>query len=125
MRLLDTTVAVDHLRGFASATELLGSLIETGEEVAASELTRFELIAGVRPREIAALEDFFLAVIWAPVTASVARRAGELARRFRRSHTGIDAVDYLIAATALELGAELLTTNTRHFPMLHGLEAAY
>jgi hypothetical protein len=37
----------------------------------------------------------------------------------------IDAADYLIAATALLLEAELLTTNVRHFPMLTGLEPAY
>jgi predicted nucleic acid-binding protein len=31
----------------------------------------------------------------------------------------------VIAATALELDARLLTTNVRHFPMLPGLEPAY
>ena len=125
MRLLDTAVAVDHLRGVPAATELLTSLIAGGDELAASELVRFELVAGVHDEELAALEDFFIAVAWAPVTGAVARRAGELARRYRRSHSGIDDVDYLIAATALELDAGLLTTNVRHFPMLPGLEPAY
>jgi predicted nucleic acid-binding protein len=31
----------------------------------------------------------------------------------------------VIAATAIVLDAELLTTNVRHFPMLEGLRAAY
>jgi predicted nucleic acid-binding protein len=31
----------------------------------------------------------------------------------------------LIAATALLLDAELLTTNVRHFPMIAGLAPAY
>jgi predicted nucleic acid-binding protein len=41
----------------------------------------------------------------------VARVAGQLARLFRRSHNGIDDVDYLIAATAIVTAAGLLTTN--------------
>jgi predicted nucleic acid-binding protein len=55
----------------------------------------------------------------------MARTAGELAQRHRRSHSSIDDIDYLIAATTLLLEADLLTTNVRHFPMLRGLEPAY
>lgn len=40
-------------------------------------------------------------------------------------HSGIDDADYLIAATAISLEADLLTTNVRHFPMLEGLRPAY
>jgi predicted nucleic acid-binding protein len=45
--------------------------------------------------------------------------------RIRLSHSGIDDADYLIAATAIVLDADLLTTNTRHFPMLKGLRPPY
>jgi len=41
-----------------------------------------------------------------------------MARQHRLAHSGIDGADYLIAATALLLEADLLTTNVRHFPML-------
>lgn len=125
MRLLDTSVAVDHLRGFGPATALLGDLVHAGEPVAASEVTRFELLAGVRPDEQTALETFFLVLEWVPVTEEVTRRAGAYARTYRRSHTGIGAVDYVIAGTASALGADLLTSNVRHFPMLEGLRAPY
>jgi hypothetical protein len=50
---------------------------------------------------------------------------GALARRYRPSFSGIEDVDYLIAATALVLDAELLTTNVKHFPMFAGLQPAY
>jgi predicted nucleic acid-binding protein len=82
-------------------------------------------MAGVRKGEVEALEQFFTAVSWVPVGEEVARTAGELARQHRRAHSGIDDVDYLIAATAVLLEAELLTTNVRHFPMLDGLQAPY
>jgi hypothetical protein len=125
VKLLDTSVAVDHLRGVPAAAALLDRAVRSGEPVLASELTRFELLAGVRDDEVDTLESFFSALTWVPVDEHVARVAGRLTRRYRRSHVGIDAVDYLIAATALVLGAELVTTNTRHFPMLRGLRPPY
>lgn len=125
MKLLDTSVAVDHLRGSANAVELLSELIEAEELLLASEIVRFELLAGVRKAEVEALEQFFSALSWVPVGEEVARTAGALAQSHRRSHSGIDDVDYLIAATALLLEADLLTTNVRHFPMIRGLEPAY
>lgn len=71
MKLLDTTVAVDHLRGRAKATDVVLAELESDEPLPASEVVRFELVAGARHAD----------------------------------------VDYLIAATALVLEAELLTTN--------------
>ncbi len=125
MKLLDTAVAVDHLRGAEPAVELLTRLSDEDELLAASELVRFELLAGVRPDEMEALEEFCLALVWLPVDRDVTRIAGAMARKFRGSHSGIDDVDYLIAATTVVFDAGLLTTNVRHFPMLEGLRAPY
>jgi len=125
VKLLDTTVAVDYLRGRSAAVALLEALADTRAEIIASELVRFELLAGAREHELDELQQFLAALGWVPVNAQVARVGGELARRYRPSHGGIEDVDYLIAATALLLDAELLTTNVKHFPMLEGLSPAY
>ena len=125
MKLLDTTVAVDYLRGAQAAVTLLEELTSSREDVVASELVRFELLAGARDDEVHTLERFFSALQWVPVDDEIAQIGGAFARRYRPSNAGIDDVDYLIAATALLLDAELLTTNVRHFPMLEGLHAAY
>ncbi len=125
MKLLDTTVAVDHLRGDQAAIDLLRGLVESDEILAASEVVRFELVAEVRDDELPALEQFFSAVSWIAIGEDVARTAGELARAHRGAYSGIDDADYLIAATALLLEADLLTTNVRHFPMLPSLRPAY
>ncbi|BBZ14984.1 type II toxin-antitoxin system VapC family toxin [Mycobacterium branderi] len=125
MKLIDTTIAVDHLRGEPAAVELLASLVDDGEDLAASELVRFELLAGTRDKEVRALEEFCSALQWANVTEDIARVGGQLARRYRKSHSGIGAVDYLIAATAIVIDADLLTTNVRHFPMFTELDAPY
>jgi predicted nucleic acid-binding protein len=125
VKVLDTSVAIDHLRGAEAAVDLLTGLVDHGEAIVASELVRFELLAGVRDREVDPLERFFAALSWIAVDEDIARVAGSLARRHRRAHSGIDDADYVIAATAIVLDAELLTTNVRHFPMLEGLRAAY
>ncbi len=125
MKLLDTSVAVDHLRGGQAAVDLLSRLVEEEDAVVASEVVRFELVAGVRDDELEALEQFFSALSWIPIDEAITRTAGSLARQHRRAYSGIDDADYLIAATALVLDAELVTTNVRHFPMLAGLRPAY
>ena len=125
MKLLDTSVAIDHLRGSQPAIDLLNRLVDEQESVVASEVVRFELLAGVRDDELEALEEFFSAFSWVPVEEGITRTAGSLARQHRGAYSGIDDADYLIAATALVLDAELLTTNVRHFPMLTGLRPPY
>lgn len=125
MKLLDTSVAIDYLRGADPAIDLLERLISTGETIAATEVVRFELLAGVRSHERDSLENFFAVLAWAPVDEAVVRTAAGLARRYRKAYRGIGDVDYLIAGTALVLEAELLTTNVRHFPMFGDLASPY
>lgn len=123
--LLDTSVLVDHLRGDARAVRLLDDLVITDEAVWAAIPTRTELLSGVRGSERAALDRLFGALAWVDVNPAIADEAGELARHYRRSHTGIGTVDYLIAAAARSLGARLLTLNVRDFPMFPGLKPPY
>jgi hypothetical protein len=125
VKLIDTTIAVDHLRGTAPAVALMTRLVEEGETLAASELVRFELLAGVRPSETDALERFFTSLVWLGVDEDITRTAGSLARKHHKSHSGIDDADYLIAATAIVADVDLLTTNVRHFPMFDGLTPPY
>jgi predicted nucleic acid-binding protein len=51
------------------------------------------------------------------VDTAIARCAGSLRRAIGRSH-GVGLLDMLIAATAEAHGAQLMTRNARHFPML-------
>lgn len=95
------------------------------DDLHASELVRFELLAGAQDDEAKAIDTFCAAVEWVPVGADVAKVGGVLARRYRASYGGIEDIDYLIAATVILLDADLLTTNVKHFPMLEGLEPAY
>ncbi len=118
---MDTSVLIDYLRGVQPARELLRSAFEREEVVAASVLTQIELSIGMRPAERRATDALVGALRWLAVDDSIAERADALARRYARSHSGIDAVDYCVAATALVSELELWTLNVRHFPMFDGL----
>lgn len=125
MKLLDTTVAVDHLRGLAEAVRLVETLVADDEGLVASELLRYEVLAGARDEESLATERLFGFLDWVHVSEPITRLAAEHSRAYRASHGAIDDVDYLVAATAGILDAELLTTNVRHFPMFEGLRPPY
>jgi predicted nucleic acid-binding protein len=122
VKLLDTAIAIDHLRGYRTAVDLLRRLIDEDDAILSSEVVRFELLAGVRDEERDALEELCSVLAWIPVDEPVSRIAGLMARRYRASHSGID---YLIAASAIVADADLLTTNVRRYPMFAGLEPPY
>lgn len=90
-----------------------------------SVLSRVEIEGGMRSAERAQVALLFSHLRMKPVTDAIARRAGEHIRRYRRSHQGVDLVDYVIAATAEHFHADVLTLNVKHFPMVDGLEPPY
>lgn len=119
---LDTTVLIDVLRAHPPALEFLAGL---DDAPACSELSRIEVIRGLREDERPSAERLFTGLAWHPVDEPVARLAGELGQRWRSSHTGIGTVDLVVAATAGQLNMALATTNVRHFPMFEGLQPPY
>ncbi len=121
MIVLDTTVLIDLLRGHEPARSYLMSL---DEPPACSEVSRVELMRGIRSRERTAAEQLMRALRWISLDEEIARRAGLIGRAWRRSH-GLSTPDLVIAATAQELGAQLATSNVRHYPMFEGLAPPY
>ncbi len=122
--LIDTSVLIDHTRGLNAAHAALARAAELGD-LHSSEMVRTELLVLIRERELVAIAPLLDAIVWHPVDRQVSELAGALGRRWLPSHNGIDAADFIIAATATLLGAELLTKNVRHFPMFKGLRAPY
>ena len=120
---LDTSILIAHLRGDERATRLLLE-IPTADRVA-SVLARVEVEGGMRSDERRPVASLFAVIRLLPVTDQIARRAGEFLRSYRRSHSGIDLVDYCVAATAELHGAWLVTLNVKHFPMFPDLVPPY
>lgn len=121
-RLLDSSILIDVLRGSPEAVSYLSSLDSVP---ACSEITRVEVLRGLRSPERRRARRLLESLEWVAVDRAVAERAGELGRRWRRSHDGIATADLIIAASAELLDAELATANVRHFPMFEGLEPPY
>ena len=115
---------IDYLRGHQGTADVL----ETERVLAplhASEMTRLEVLAGMRPNVEAGTRALLATLIWRPVNAEVAEAAGALGRQRLPSHHTIDGADLAIAATAIRFQARLLTLNLRHFPMFPNLRRPY
>jgi len=118
----DTSILIDVLRGDAAA---LGYVRRVTVVPTCSEVTRIEVARGLRSGERTSVEQLFRTLHWVPLDELIARRAGELGRRWDRHRPGISLADLVIAATAEEVDAELATANVRHFPMFENLQPPY
>ena len=120
--LWDTAIVIDVLRGHPAAVAYAAGL---ATRPGCSEITRVEVMRGVRSGERRSTERLLATLAWIPVDETVAREAGDLGRAVRRSHPGIGTADLIIAATAAVHGLELVTLNVRHFQMFRGLAPPY
>lgn len=121
---VDTSLVIDALRGNASALGLIRAWREH-DVLRASEVTKLEVLAGMRPSEERVTRNLLGVFTWHPLDDEVAELAGELGRSWLPGNRGIDTADLAIAATALALDAELMTLNLKHFPMFDGLKRPY
>jgi hypothetical protein len=124
MILVDSDVLIAHLRGVAVARDWLVGVRNDGP-LAISAVSIVELIGSMRTVERREVWRLLASFRVEPATEMVARRAGDMMRRYRRSHNRIGLGDYLIAATADVQGLELATLNVRHFPMFEGLQPPF
>lgn len=121
MILVDTTVVVDILRGHPGVQDWLDG---QSAVLAAAEVTRVEILQGVRSGERSAVRDALDTLRWFALDTAVAVRAGDFGRRYRSSHR-LGLGDLVVAATADVHGLRLATSGVRHFPMYPGLTAPY
>jgi predicted nucleic acid-binding protein len=121
----DSVVLVDHVRGVGAATALLDQVADADRRLTAALITKTEIIRGMRSHERRATPALFDVIRWIPIDDIIAELAGEFGRIYSREHPGIDTTEYIVAATAFTLRAELWTRNVKHFPMFPDLEAPY
>jgi len=120
--LLDTSILIDHMRGYSPATEFLETIFNGGVKASISVMTETELYAGKSMQDphnekfVTGLLELFNII---PINRSIARHAGVLLRDYRNN--GLTPVDAIIAATAMEVKTNLITRNVKHFRMIKGL----
>ena len=120
--LLDSDILVEYLRNRPQAVEYIDAL---EGDLLISVITVAELIAGTRNQaERGSMELFLSALEVVPINYAIARQGGLFRQQYKQSHgTGLD--DALIAATAVQSNAQLVTFNRRHFPMIPNLQVPY
>jgi predicted nucleic acid-binding protein len=113
--LIDTDIAIDFLRQREYALQLLESWAGEGL-LAISTLTHLEIYQGMKTGEEKATNSFLDGLVSVAVNIPIARRAGTMLGELRSKGKTIGIADAIIAATALQFGAPLLTNNIEHYP---------
>lgn len=124
--LLDTDIVIDFLRRRDYARKLLENWAGEGL-LAISTLTHLEIYQGMKGGEEKATDVFLDGIISVAVDVPIARRAGSILGELRSKGVTIGIGDAIIAATALQVSAPLLTNNVEHYPftdlkIVRGLE---
>lgn len=114
--LLDTSILIRYLRKAPGYLDMLRQLSLEGN-LHISAITRLEIIRGMRAHERPETFTLFDSLETIPVAADTADLAGELILSWRERGVVLGDADAVIAASALQRGLALVTTNARHFPM--------
>ncbi|AEG61983.1 type II toxin-antitoxin system VapC family toxin [Desulforamulus ruminis] len=120
--IFDTNIIIDHLKRLPQAQEQLRHVENGVYEGYVSTITIMELLSAPRISEerhekIRSLLEIFEHI---PVDRKIAAAAGKLLSTYHASH-GLNAMDALIAATALVHESVLFTLNKKHFRFIEGL----
>ena len=120
--LFDTDVLIEYLRGKDEAQMYIDNIQDV---IYMSSISMAELYAGVRKgEESRKLEVFIETFEVISLNKNIAKIGGLYRNQYKPSH-GTGLADALIAATAKEIGALVITFNTKHFPMLNDVIKPY
>ena len=123
---LDTNVCIRYLNGRSPLVRERLQALEAGS-IRLCSVVKAELVYGaaksrVREHTLAKLDRFFAAFESLPFDDRAALNYGEIRADLESQGTPIGPNDLLIAAIALANQATLVTTNTREFARVKGLE---
>lgn len=117
MKILDTSVLIDHLRGHLPATECINALDD--KEATVSVITEAEILSGESCNDPLVRESVAqLLARWERLEVShdITLQTGNIKRKYR-----LALPDALIAATAFIHKMEVLTKNIKDFSKVEGL----
>src|SRR3712207_2211184 len=114
---LDTTALIDFAKRREPAYSRIVALIAAEEDLGVCAVNVAEFYAGLRPEQRDQWGPLFSVLHYWPITRAAAQRAGVYRYTFARQGRAIATADALIAAVAVEVGATLITSNVKDYPM--------
>jgi predicted nucleic acid-binding protein len=114
---LDTDAVIDLLKDVSSTIEVVENLYRQGDTMCTCAVVIAEVYAGLHAADQLRGQRLLESMRFLSTTPSAARQAGIWRHEFARRGTQLATSDCLIAATANENRATLITGNLRDFPM--------
>lgn len=113
--IFDTNIIIDALRQNKKAREVFKKFDNNNDHLFISSITGFELFSGSSSKDskerqrMDQLMKYFTEV---DLNWKISKIAGEI---YKDEAKNLEVPDYIIAATAKEIGAQIVTLNTKHF----------
>ncbi len=115
--LLDSTLVIDHLRGVPEAVDRIRRIFEDGDDPIVTEVVVCEVRAGLLDEAEPHLAAFLEPIEFVQPGAATAMTAGRWRADLRRRGKTLNLGDALIAASAHDLDARVITRNVRDFAL--------
>jgi predicted nucleic acid-binding protein len=114
---LHTTALIDFSKGFEPSRTKILDLIDAGQQLAVCCVSVAEFFTGLEPAERPPWRQFFGTLPYWDITPEAAEQAGVWRHEYRARGIQLSTTDALVAATAWEQHAILITNNIKHYPM--------
>jgi predicted nucleic acid-binding protein len=115
--LLDTDAVIDLLNAVSSTVEIVEDVHSRGDTMCTCAVVVAEIHAGLHAPDRVRGACLLTSMWFLATTADAAEQAGSWRYGFARRGRQLSTTDCLIAATALEHGATLITGNDADYPM--------
>ncbi|MDI3339985.1 MAG: PIN domain-containing protein [Sphaerobacter sp.] len=115
--LLDTCALIAYAKGHEPARSRILDLIDSGAEIGVCAINVAEFYSRLPPGERTRWQRFFDTLEYWDIPLTAAILAGSDRYDFKRRGRSLSVADVLIAATARQHGAVVVTDNVRDYPM--------
>jgi tRNA(fMet)-specific endonuclease VapC len=116
---IDTSVAVDFLRGAKASVSGLESAQKLTDSIGLSSVSVFELLSPIHHRKLSAQESLVKSFVrqlrLLPLDSSAAEESARIMGSLLRIGQPVNALDVLIAGTAVSNGAEKILSRDRDY----------
>jgi predicted nucleic acid-binding protein len=127
MKVLDSDIVIASLRGITDAVDAVDAIkaLEQRDELAIATPTQYEVLLGAyfygKKTQLDKTEEFFDRYNMLPLDRSAAKKAASIHAGLMRKGHDVEDMDVLIAATAINDDASVVTRNKEHFRRIEDL----